>query len=493
MKTLEPRFLRTSPQRQAAADRASAERELGKQKFELSDYLLLTGVVLVPFVSPIPGKFDPTPSGWTERVTLCDAFFILAMLLAGWSRLQQNWSDWMRGGAKFAPLVKRATNRVWALPPYSPIWFGTCALLAVMTLSWFANPLQPINSHMIVALVVQIYLATVGVMIASAVCRYGSPAPILAAWVIGFLMLAVICTYDSAALLTHRTMLYEGADARLRGPFRTGSQMAAYSLTSFFVVLGAAKFMAEKRWVRVAAAIACVAPMFIILASRRSAFVSLLAGFIALLVISKNRLQIFIGTVVPVVLLVVGLFLFAPQDFRQYALTRVKALTGDDTDRVNVAVDHFGRGLAAFKEHPVLGVGFGAFSDTRFGELTESIKHEQHSGYVAILAETGAVGFGLMLCLHLLVLYQLIRVWRSSQGRYRELALYLVVVLVALGVSEVYNRIWRERAMWIIVGLIAALPYVSMRDQLREKMVRMKSRFHWNGLAQGSSPPRGIV
>jgi O-antigen ligase len=217
-----------------------------------------------------------------------------------------------------------------------------------------------------------------------------------------------------------------------------------------------------------------------------------LAGFIALLVISKNRVRIFMSTAVPVILMVTAFFLFAPQDLKDYALTRVRALTGEDSDRVDVAVDHFSRGLAAFKEHPVLGVGFGAFSDTRFGELTESISHEQHSGYVAILAETGVVGFGLMLCLHLIVLGQLIRLWRIAPGRYRELAMYLVVVLIALGVSEVYNRIWRERAMWIIVGMIAALPYVSIREQLRDRVTRLNSRFQWSGLGRVTFPPHGI-
>ena len=41
-------------------------------------------------------------------------------------------------------------------------------VLAAMILSWFANPLIPINPRMMAAIAVQVYLAAFGVFVASA-------------------------------------------------------------------------------------------------------------------------------------------------------------------------------------------------------------------------------------------------------------------------------------------------------------------------------------
>ncbi|MBI3838013.1 MAG: O-antigen ligase family protein [Planctomycetia bacterium] len=448
-----------------------------RHKFDLSDYLLLTGVALVPFVAPMPGPTSATPSSVAERVTLCDGFFVLAMLIAAWQRAKQELSGWLNRRPRGFSVVPALPAPTWRLPPVSPIWFCSALVLAVMVLSWFANPLMPINPHMLVAIAVQVYLAIVAVMCASAVCRYGTPQPILVAWVVGFLILAIICTYDSGALITNRRMIYPGVEGRLRGPFRTTGQLAAYSLSSFFVLLAAAKFVSPSRWVSKAGVLACMAPLFIVLASRRSAVASLVVGYVALLAVSKHRLRIFLGTAVPPVTIVLSLFLFGPPELQAYLINRARPLIGQDKERVDIAEDHFSRGLAAFQEHPVLGIGFGAFSDTRFGELTESITHEQHSGYIAILAETGAVGFSIMMLLHVAVFYVLVQTWRNSTGRYRELVMYMMVVLVALGVSEVYNRIWRERGMWIIAGMIAALPLIVQQDRL----AKFSKTFRLNG------------
>jgi O-antigen ligase len=472
MKTLEPKLV-DSPLPHARRSfngmphRAEHDQP-GRHKFDLSDYLLLTGVVLVPFMAPIPGPTNAHPSGWTERVGPCDAFFILAMLVAAWQRTRQGLSDWLNRRPRGVSSVSALDEATWTLPPISPIWFCTAAMLAVMVLSWFPNSLKPINSHMLAAMAAQIYLAAVSMMCASAVYRYGTPRPLLVAWVIAFLPLTIICTYDSAALLLNRSMIYPTVEGRLRGPFRATEQMASYMLLSFFILFAAARFASQSRWVSKAGMLAWAAPAFIVLASRRSALAALVAGYVALLAVSKHRMRILMGTVVPATMIVVGLFLFSPPDMQAYMMDRVRPLIGQNEGRVNIAVNHFDRGMSAFKEHPVLGVGFGAFSGTRYGEYSEKITHEQHNGYLAILAETGAIGFSILVLLHLAVFAQLVRVWWSPSGRYRELALYLMVALASVGVSEIYNRVWRERGVWIIVGMIAALPTIALRNRLAD-------------------------
>src|SRR5438067_2293094 len=92
-------------------------------KFELSDYLLLTGVALVPFVAPMPGPSPGTPTGWQERVTVADGFFVLAMLLAGFQRAKQLASDWLNRRPQGFSTLPAPSGSTWLVPPMSPIWF----------------------------------------------------------------------------------------------------------------------------------------------------------------------------------------------------------------------------------------------------------------------------------------------------------------------------------------------------------------------------------
>ncbi len=455
--------------------------EPAPRRLEAADYLMLIGVALLPFVSPMPGQFTPTPSDWTERVTICDAFFVLTMLAVGWRwtmEIIQGWFPLRRPTYRFSQLGRTAStvipgrlSKSWPLPPLSSLWYIGFALLLVMALSWFANPYRPITMHMALALLIQIYLFCVGLMVASAVSRYGTVKPILVAWIVGFCLLSIPCLYDTLAILTGRQMIYPAVLQRLRGPFRTSAQLAQYCLTSCFILVAAASLMRERRWLRrISLGQAVAAVLFVILASRRSAFASLVAGFIALMAVSKQRAKILLNVTLPIVGAIVLLVLLAPPDLREYFSRRIEPLIGEDPQRVQVAVDHFQRGVAAFKEHPVLGVGFGAFEDTRFGDFSDesnNVIHEQHSGYIAILAETGAVGFSTMIALHLAVLFTLIKVWKNMPFPYSEFAATLIVLFVALGVSEVYNRIWRERSLWVVLGIVAALLTIASRNRFR--------------------------
>jgi O-antigen ligase len=290
--------------------------------------------------------------------------------------------------------------------------------------------------------------------------------PFVIAWVVGFGLLSVVCLYDTAAMLTGREMLYPGILQRLRGPFRTSAQLAGYSMTSFFILLAGMRLLANHRWLRtLAIALTALAPLFVVLASRRSASVALLLGFAVLIVVSKYRTQILLGAGAAVGCLIIFLALMQPEELSAYMAKRVEPLIGKDPQKIQIALDHFQRGVSAFKENPVLGVGFGAFSSTRYGRFDEAITHEQHSGYLAILSETGAVGFAVLMFLHLAVLYQVVKLMQSGLAEYRDLGAYLLVLFAALAASELYNRVWRERSLWIVLGIVVALRLLASEAQ----------------------------
>jgi O-antigen ligase len=94
------------------------------------------------------------------------------------------------------------------------------------------------------------------------------------------------------------------------------------------------------------------------------------------------------------------------------APARLASTTGGDASR---AVN-WGEGLAAFKAHPIFGVGYGNYADFNT-ELQVA-----HNTYIHVLSETGLLGYVAFICL---LYFTLIRLWRrirshSVQSTYGE-------------------------------------------------------------------------
>ena len=148
---------------------------------------------------------------------------------------------------------------------------------------------------------------------------------------------------------------------------------------------------------------------------------------------------------------------------------RVAPLIGNNQAKVETTIDHFQHAFEVIREFPVLGIGFGGFKESRFGEFENLTTHEQHSGYLAILAETGLLGFAIVMLIHSIVGKYIVSLWKQGSSRIRELSGYLAAFLFAISVSEIYNRIWRERALWIVLGMIVSLMIFSQIEERKSK------------------------
>ncbi|MBF0295848.1 MAG: putative O-glycosylation ligase, exosortase A system-associated [Magnetococcales bacterium] len=72
--------------------------------------------------------------------------------------------------------------------------------------------------------------------------------------------------------------------------------------------------------------------------------------------------------------------------------------------------------LLIVEDRPILGGGLGAFEQQTFDKYTPGVmKHAAHSIYFEVLGEQGYVGFILWLCMHISVLYTIIRLNRRTR------------------------------------------------------------------------------
>ena len=475
----------------------------GVPNLRLSDGFLLAGISVLPFLRPIPGSYDQAPSSLLiGRLAISDFLLGVAVFLVvvRWtvngifgkstsviakksvsskrvrSSVKQQYLRLKKVSSRNRAVPRLGgkwsmTGRNWKTMTVHAIWYATGCFLLVALFSWLANPSLLVSPRMISAWVIQAYLLSVGIVVAEAVQRWGTVRPIFVVWMFAFGLLSILCLHDVLAIVSGWELLYPGSRPYLlRGPFRTSAQLAHYSLSSFFVLLAGGMWLkGTSRQHGLSCLFGVLAAMFIVMASRRSAFVALLLGSLVLVVLVRSRIHIMCKVLLPFVLFSVAIFYWGPPELSQFMSRRVAPLIGNNQAKVETTIDHFQHAFEVIREFPVLGIGFGGFKESRFGEFENLTTHEQHSGYLAILAETGLLGFAIVMWIHSIVGKYIVSLWKRGSSRIRELSGYLAAFLFAISVSEIYNRIWRERALWIVLGMIVSLMIFSQIEERKSK------------------------
>jgi putative inorganic carbon (hco3(-)) transporter len=100
-------------------------------------------------------------------------------------------------------------------------------------------------------------------------------------------------------------------------------------------------------------------------------------------------------------------------------------------------------GLRTLADHPVLGVGAGAFKQAAGASYTA------HNTFLAVLVEMGFLGFGVFV---VVVGFPLVRIWRGQAGQR-----YLWLVTLACWAAGASGLGWQERRItWFVLGLALA-------------------------------------
>jgi O-antigen ligase len=107
-------------------------------------------------------------------------------------------------------------------------------------------------------------------------------------------------------------------------------------------------------------------------------------------------------------------------------------------------------GLAAFREHPFLGVGSGAYAATVFKVV--NVPYVAHNTFISVLVELGVFGALLVLALMASLYY--------SAFRMRSLEARLWVTVLLTWTAGVMALAWEYRKpTWIMFGLLVAHAY----------------------------------
>jgi len=278
-----------------------------------------------------------------------------------------------------------------------------------------------------------------------------------------------------AAVWVLMDSIASGGNISAAGPFKSRSHAGIYMHTAFWLVLVRANWPRGSRWERVVTYPILAILLYTISASgRRSVFFALAVGLLVLalgMFVSSakagRRVAMFVITSVGVL---AGVY-FIVSDFWEPAAffktrvgmvdERLNAFTAtsvEDTDIDFVVLQRQG-GVRAFKENPILGIGYGGFWESEYSE-----GHEMHSTPMRFVAELGIIGVLLYAWFTIEAIAAAYRAWRANmRGPYEAVSLILLVALVSLTVSYGYNRQMTDRTFWLLLPFAIAFETWSLR------------------------------
>jgi O-antigen ligase len=112
-------------------------------------------------------------------------------------------------------------------------------------------------------------------------------------------------------------------------------------------------------------------------------------------------------------------------------------------------------GWAMFLAHPLFGAGLGAYMHSKISAGSELLVI--HSTPVWLLAETGVIGCAVFAAAALRLFFEAV----SHRGE--RTALLLMLMLGAIGTMAMAHEMLYQRAFWLLLGAVLAMPAASSR------------------------------
>jgi O-antigen ligase len=217
------------------------------------------------------------------------------------------------------------------------------------------------------------------------------------------------------------------------------------------LVLAAAIVLQARPAVRIGLMI--VALLGIWFAGSRAGFIAapIVLGAALIMGVALRPLLIAVGATVAFIAGVAGLSWLLPLLGQVSEAGRVFVLIRqDDSVATYQHLQTIEQGLAMFMAHPVFGAGLGAYMNGQI--LTMGTPLVIHSSAVWLLAETGIIGFSVFLA----AAYSLCTVAIRRRGE--PAALLLLLMLCALAIMSFAHELMYQRAFWILLGAVLAVP-----------------------------------
>lgn len=188
---------------------------------------------------------------------------------------------------------------------------------------------------------------------------------------------------------------------RAIGPFPDAHNFSFYLVILFFVVFLGYWLGVSRKISLLAGGVTLTA---LLLSMARSGYVGLVFGLILIIVllwrlinIKRNKLIIFAMALIAVVLLIPGQYISS----RFYSIFDIQQ--GSNAERLMI----WKNSLNIAKEHPLIGVGIGNYSNAVSADLPYRTSVNAHSNYLDFLTELGVVGLLLWLLIYGIIFYNL--------------------------------------------------------------------------------------
>ncbi len=209
------------------------------------------------------------------------------------------------------------------------------------------------------------------------------------------------------------------------------------------------------RWqvVRTVALVAYVplAGFGVLITGSRAGLAAMLPGLVFLgYLVGRRRPGVALGSLVALILVAVAALPFAPERATsRLAGTGAALESGDLNERTEV----WGEALRIIADHPVFGVGGGAFKAAAVG-----VNKVGHNFVLALLAEVGVIGFTLFATMLVTALLSLRRIGPPLRGMW--IAIFTSWLFAAL----LHNWEYRKQT-WLFIGLVVACGALTRRDE----------------------------
>lgn len=225
-------------------------------------------------------------------------------------------------------------------------------------------------------------------------------------------------------------------DKRVEGPFWVlglgANHMGAFAAHYMSAFLG--MYLLDdnrrRRWLYMAAILMTLHPLFF--SYSRGGYLGVLAGVIFLGAVRKRSLLVMVFA-----LLLAWQTLLPTTVVERISMTETAGgqLESSAAERVELW-DH---AIELFRQHPIFGIGFGAFGYTRpTGSLTDT-----HNFYLRMLSEQGVIGVGFFLIVLLAAFRSGWRLYDTAHTPFsRGLGLGFMACVVAVMVTNVFGDRW---------------------------------------------------
>lgn len=257
-------------------------------------------------------------------------------------------------------------------------------------------------------------------------------------------------------------------DYRLVGTFDDPNLFSSYLVISFCILL-MSRIVEPKLW-KTFAALAILAS--IVLTGSRAVIPAVLFGFVVAVLAARRsevaRRQIWRTVTVGLAFVAASFLVWNPLESLE-SVARI--VTSDDTISSDGRIRLWSVAWRMWQEHPVLGVGIGQYRAVADQYVFGGVSNIAHNTYLSFLAETGLVGFVILVSLPLAVFLRVIR----SRRRGNVFAPLLALGLAAVAVQALTLNLENSRALWAVLGISAAIcEVVAPKNTRHESISRLR-------------------